>query len=127
MRKVDNSRKSYDAYVRMYNEWQNKGYYMDTKLNYSEYKEIVFEPARKMGMPNIARTTASSSRAWSYSKVREIVNNLEGYVDIVDKEAKKELIKTIKGASRKDLFNELAGTDFVNREEAERVIYGDKK
>lgn len=118
------SEKSYNAYKRMYEEWESKGYHMEEMYNFNEYKEKIFEPAKKMGMKNIARTVASSSRSWSYRETGDIINKLEKEIDIADKEARKELRQQIKGMSRKDLFNELIEEDYSNREEIEAILYG---
>lgn len=121
--KNDRSGISYSAYVRMWGEWEAKGYHMEKLLDFSTYKERVYYNALKMGKKNIARELASASRSWKPYQINEIVSRLEKE-GILDKEYKKELKQTLKKSSRKEIFDDLAGVDYEDREFAEHVIYG---
>lgn len=121
--KNDRSGISYSAYVRMWGEWEAKGYHMEELLNFNEYKEHVYYNALKMGKKNIAREVASTQRSWNLHQINEIIGRLEKE-NILDKDYKKELKSTIKSSSRKEIFHALAGADYEDREFSERIIYG---
>ena len=125
---------SYKAYEKHYNEWKHKGYHMEGKLSYKEYRRDVYERGIKFGLKNIAREAASNARSWRKSEVNKIVDRLykkykeeDEKFDISFKISKKEILnakKKILKYSRKELFKTLAGTNYEYKEEAEAVIYG---
>ena len=125
---------SYKAYEKHYNEWKQKGYHMERKLSYKEYRHDVSDRGLKFGLKNIAREAASNARSWRKSEIKKIVDRLnkedkkrDGKFDISYKISKKELItakKEILKYSKKELFHILAGIDYSFREYAEGVIYG---
>ena len=67
---------SYKAYEKHYNEWKHKGYHMEGKLSYKEYRRDVYERGKKFGLKNIAREAASNARSWRKSEVNKIVDRL---------------------------------------------------
>ena len=125
---------SYKAYEKHYNEWKHKGYHMEGKLSYKEYRRDVYERGIKFGLKNIAREAASNARSWRKSEVNKIVDRLyknykieDEKFDISIKISKKEILNVknkILKYSRKELFQTLAGTNYEYREEAKAIMYG---
>lgn len=71
----DRMRESFDAYRRMYGEWEAKGYKMLDKMGYSEYKRK-FALAKDSGTKNIARTFAHDSIATTRTEARQFVREM---------------------------------------------------
>ena len=67
---------SYRAYEKHYREWEKKGYHMEKKLSYKEYKHDVYDRGVKFGLKNIAREAASHARSWRKSEINRIIKNL---------------------------------------------------
>ena len=118
---------SYKSYEKHYNEWKHKGYHMEGKLSYKEYRRDVYERGIKFGLKNIAREAASNARSWRKSEVNKIVDRLyknykieDEKFDISIKISKKEILNVknkILKYSRKELFQILAGTNYEYKEE----------
>lgn len=131
---------SYKAYEKHYSEWKRKGYHMEKKLSYKEYKHDVYDRGIKFGLKNIAREAASNARSWRKSEINRVIKNLlesdkdkktdqDEKINMIDmKFSKKEIEKAKKNIlrqySKKELFHTLAGIDYADREYAGAVIYG---
>lgn len=125
---------SYRAYEKHYNEWEKKGYHMEKKLSYKEYRRDVYDRGIKFGLKNIAREAASNARSWRKSEINKVIKNLlesdqDKKINMIDiKVSKKEIEKAKKNIlgqySKKELFHILAGIDYSDREYAGAVIYG---
>lgn len=75
IRMRDRMRESFNAYKRMYGEWEAKGYRMFDRMNFKEYKQK-FALAKDAGTKNIARTFAHDSIVTTKTEARQFIKEI---------------------------------------------------
>lgn len=72
------TRQSYKTYLKQWNEWQDKGYPMESDKPYTlkEYR-LQHELSRRSGVKNIARELAASQRTLVYSELKQVTSDVK--------------------------------------------------
>lgn len=138
--------KSYKAYVRMYGEWQEKGYAMyDLMDDIEKYKKL-YDLATARGDSNIARTIAGYARQFTAREARTIAKNIRERTKEPELKQRYGDWKDIIGYNRDESFDSESEEDIEDywgeaqsgkqaiyfdlrragytREEAEQILYG---